>query len=64
MVRLKLMRLPHGPNRNRTLRRAAELSADELSLVAVAPLFRRFWQLWRQGAMGRRDTAAERGGSK
>jgi len=47
---LKLMKLPHGTNRNRTLRRQAEMREEEVDFTEVERLFRRFWQQWRMGA--------------
>jgi len=46
MIRLKLMRLPHGTNRNRTLRRVIEADEEEVNIVEVEQLFRRFWRQW------------------
>ncbi len=46
MVKLKLMRLPHGTNRNRTLRRIVEAEDEEVTVVEVEHLFRRFWRQW------------------
>ena len=43
---LKLTRLPHGTNRNRTLRRPVELQDDEVDLAELGRLFRRFWRRW------------------
>lgn len=45
MIKLKLMRLPHGTNRNRTLRRITEVE-EEVNAVEVEHLFRRFWRQW------------------
>ena len=47
MSMLKLMRLPHGTNRNRTLRRTVEFKEEEIDLAEVERLFRRFWHQWR-----------------
>ncbi len=43
---LKLIRLPHGTNRNRTLRRQVEFKEEEVDFVEVDRLFRRFWRQW------------------
>ena len=43
---LKLMRLPHGTNRNRTLRRPVEYKEEEVDFVEVGRPFRRFWHQW------------------
>jgi hypothetical protein len=43
----KLMRLPRGTNRNRTLKRPSEWPEEEVDLAEVEHLFRRFWQRWR-----------------
>ena len=45
-MKLKLMQLPHGTNRNRTLRKPVDLQDDELDLVELNRLFRRFWHQW------------------
>jgi hypothetical protein len=41
------MRLPHGANRNRTLRRPGE-TPEEMEAVEVERLFRRFWREYRR----------------
>lgn len=46
MAMLKLMRLPHGTNRNRTLRRATDAQEEEVDFAEVERLFRRFWRQW------------------
>ena len=46
MVHLKLMHMPQGTNRNRTLRRAPDGREDDLDLAEVEELFRRFWRTW------------------
>ena len=46
MTMLKLMHLPHGTNRNRTLRRATDAQEEEVNFVEVERLFRRFWRPW------------------
>ena len=43
---LKLMRLPHGTNRNRTLRQQVEFKEEEVDFVEVDRLFHRFWHQW------------------
>ena len=45
---LKLTRLPHGTNRNRTLRRSVDLHDEEVDLIELERLFRRFWHVWQQ----------------
>ncbi len=60
MVKLRLARVLHGPNRNRTLRRFGEMAAGQVDSAAVEQLFRRFWQLWRgQEASGDVQPAIE-----
>lgn len=44
---LKLMRLPHGTNRNRTLRRPMEMQKEEMNFAEIEQLLRRFWCRWR-----------------
>ena len=44
---LKLMRLPHGTNRNRTLRRAVDEQEEEMNFAEVEQLLRQFWRRWR-----------------
>jgi hypothetical protein len=46
-MKLKLMRLPHGTNRNRTLRKQVELQEVDVSLVDINRIFLRFWHRWR-----------------
>ena len=41
---LKLMRLPRGTNRNRTLHRPPDAPFDDVDYAVVDDLFRRFWQ--------------------
>ncbi len=67
---LKLMRLPHGTNRNRTLRRSVEEHEEEVNFAEVEQLLRRFWHRWRlktlqpQVAATAANTASgEKGGS-
>ncbi len=66
---LKLMRLPHGTNRNRTLRRPVEMHEEEVNFAEVEQLLRRFWRRWRlkalqQVAATAANTASgEKGGS-
>ena len=43
---LKRMHLPHGTNRNRTLRRQVEFAEEDVDFVEVDRLFRRFWHQW------------------
>lgn len=49
---LRLMRLPRGTNRNRTLRRPVEVAAEEVDMTEVEDLFRRFWREFRRSTAG------------
>ena len=61
MIKLKLMRLPHGTNRNRTLRRITEVE-EEVSVVEVEHLFRRFWRQWcKRGRLATADGTDRKG---
>ncbi len=46
-MKLKLMRLPHGTNRNRTLRKQVELQTVDVDMIDLNRLFRRFWHRWK-----------------
>jgi len=48
---LKLMRLPHGTNRNRTLRRVVDAREEEVDFAEVERLLRRFWRQWHGAEM-------------
>lgn len=50
---LKLTRLPHGTNRNRTLRRQVDLQDEEIDIAELERLFSRFWRRWQSA--GRND---------
>ncbi len=58
---LKLMRLPHGTNRNRTLRRPTDAQEEEVDFAEVERLFRRFWRQWCRSEVA---TAAEGAGEE
>ena len=51
---LKLTRLPHGTNRNRTLRRQTDFQDEEIDLAELGRLFSRFWRRWQTA--GRNDS--------
>mgnify|MGYP006919346102 CR=1 FL=1 len=40
------MQLPHGTNRNRTLRKPVDLLEEEPDQAELNRLFRRFWHQW------------------
>lgn len=55
---LRLMRLPRGTNRNRTLRRGTEAGDEDVSLEEVQRVFRRFWRFWEERVGGHGVAAA------
>ena len=63
-MRLKLMRLPRGTNRNRTLRRMAEVCEEEMDFSEVERLFRRFWRQWTAGEMSARMVVTGKGAER